>query len=129
MPDYLPRSDDDFDEWFENFLACVKRQGPQLGLTENDLEEIGSIQRSWSQAVDRHRAARQTARDAAACKKKARQAGERTIRKYVRMIQARPATTNQQRRGLGISLKPEDRQESPAAGAAMSISEISLAGY
>jgi len=108
MPDYLPRSDNIFDEWFRNFLAGVKRQGSKLGLTDDEIGEIGMIQRSWSDALDRHRAARQAAREAAACKKTARQAGDQTIRKYVRMIQARPATTNRQRRELKIAAQKDE---------------------
>jgi len=129
MPDYLPRPDSVFDRWVADFIEYSTKHRAALGLTDSEAAELQKARNAWSQAFTRHQSAQEAARLATEDKERKRAAVEQAIRKYVRVIQARPATTNQQRRGLGISLKPEDRQESPAAGPAMSISEISLAGY
>ncbi|MBI5804658.1 hypothetical protein HZA73_01280 [candidate division TA06 bacterium] len=129
MPDYLPRPDSVFDRWVADFIEYSTQHRSELGLTDSEAAELQKARNAWSQAFVRHRSAQEAARLATEDKEQKRAEVEQAVRKYVRVIQARPATTNKQRRGLGISLKPEDRQESAATGAAVSISEISLAGY
>ncbi len=129
MPDYLPRPDSLFDRWVADFTEYSAKHRSELGLTESEVAELQKARNAWSQAFARHQSAQEAARLATDDKEQKRVAVEQTIRKYVRVIQARPSTTNEQRRGMGISLKPDEHRESPAAGAAMTISKISLAGY
>jgi hypothetical protein len=129
MPDYLPRPDSVFDRWVADFIEYSTKHRSELGLTDSEAAELQKARNAWSQAFARHQAAQEAARLATEDKEQKRAAVQQAIRKYVRVIQARPATTNQQRRGLGISLKPDEPQESPPAGAAGSINEMSLAGY
>jgi hypothetical protein len=115
MPDYLPRTDTEFDRWFEGFVQYSMAHGDELGLTSAEIAELQAVRTAWDAAFARHQAAREAARDATVMKEMTRVAGEQSIRKYVRIIQARPATTNGQRRGLGITIKPDNpqRAESP----------------
>lgn len=129
MPDYLPRPDSVFDRWVADFIEYSTTHRSALGLTDSEAAELQKARNAWSQAFARHQSAQEAARLTTEDKEQKRAAVEQAIRKYVRVIQARPSTTNEQRRGLGISLKPDEPQESGVSGAAMPISEISLAGY
>lgn len=129
MPDYLPRPDSVFDRWVADFIEYSDKHRSELGLTEGEAAELKEARNSWNQAFAKHKLAQEAARLATEDKENKRAAVEQVIRKYVRVIQARPATTNQQRRGLGISLKPDQMEESTMSGAVVSISEIGLAGY
>jgi hypothetical protein len=106
MPDYLPRTDTEFDRWFEGFVQYSLAHGDELGLSIYEIAELRAVRSAWDAAYARHQAAQEAARSATVMKEMTRVAGEQTIRKYVRIIQARPATTNGQRRALGITLKP-----------------------
>jgi len=130
MPDYLPRPDSVFDRWVADFIEYSTKHRSELGLTDSEAAELQKARKAWSQAFARHQLAQEAARLATEDKEQKRAAVEQAIRKYVRVIQARPATTNEQRRGLGISLKPDETpQETSVSAAAISIREISLAGY
>jgi hypothetical protein len=109
MADYLPRTDGDFDQWFSNFVDYALKHCAQLGLGENEIAELLEACSRWGLALTRHREAREAARLATENKELQRSSGEQVIRKYVRVIQARPATTNEQRRGLGITAKPDEQ--------------------
>jgi hypothetical protein len=109
MPDYIPRTDGDFDHWFSNFVDYALQNCVQLGLGEGEIAELLDIRSRWEMALSKHRAAREAARLATREKEKQRTAGEQTIRKHVRVIQARPATTNEQRRSLGITAKSDEQ--------------------
>jgi len=130
MPDYLPRPDSVFDRWVADFIEYSTQHRSELGLTDSEAAELQKARNAWSQAFARHQSAQEAARLATEDKEQKRAAVEQAIRKYVRVIQARPATTNEQRRGLGITPKQDEPPQEPGvAGAARSISEISLAGY
>jgi hypothetical protein len=130
MPDYIPRTDGDFDHWFSNFVNYALQNCVQLGLGESEIAELLDVRSRWEMALSKHRAAREAARLATEDKEKKRSAGEQTIRKYVRVIQARPATINEQRRSLGITLKPEETDNGRAAPAATSSgSHLDMLGY
>ena len=108
MPDYLPRTDTEFDRWFEGFVEYSMTHGDDLGLTVAEIAELQAVRSAWDAAYARNQAAREAAREATVMKEMPRVAGEQAIRKYVRIIQARPATTNTQRRGLGITVRPDE---------------------
>lgn len=129
MPDYLPRPDSVFDRWVADFIEYSAKHRLELGLTDGEIAELQKARNCWNQAFARHKLAQEAARLATEDKENKRAAVEQVIRKYVRVIQARPSTTNQQRRGLGISLKPDEPQGSAVSAAAVSLSEKSLAGY
>lgn len=130
MPDYLPRPDSVFDRWVADFIEYSIKHRSELGLTDGEATELQKASNAWSQAFARHQSAQEAARLATEDKEEKRAAAEQAVRKYVRVIQARPATTNQQRRGLGITVKPD---EPPKEGVRPAISspegEGVLAGY
>ena len=130
MPDYLPRPDNAFGRWVADFTAYSMEHGAELGLTEGEIAELQEARNAWNEAFARHHSAQEAAREATGEKEEKRAAAEQAVRKYVRVIQARPATTNQQRRGLGITIKPD---EPPREGTRPAISfpegEGVLAGY
>jgi hypothetical protein len=130
MPDYLPRPDNAFDRWVADFIEYSTQHRSELGLTDNEAAELQKARNAWSQAFARHQLAQEAARLATENKEQKRTAVEQAIRKYVRVIQARPATTNQQRRGLGISLKPDEPSKEGVRPAIFSPEgEGVLAGY
>jgi hypothetical protein len=107
MPDYLPRTDAEFDRWFERFIEYSGTHGGELGLSGAEIAELRAMRNAWGASFARHQAAQETARNATVMKEMTRVASEQVLRKYVRVIQARPSTTNDQRRGMGITVKPD----------------------
>ena len=105
MPDYLPAPDAEFEEWFAGFLAyCVAHQA-ELGLTPADILEIQVAKATWSVAYSQHLAAQNAAEGATETKEEKRDLGEATIRKFVKIIQARPGVSDANREGLGITVR------------------------
>lgn len=130
MPDYLPRPDSVFDRWVADFIEYSTKYRSELGLTDGEAAELQKARKAWSQAFARHQLAQEAARLATEDKENKRTAVEQVIRKYVRVIQARPATTNKQRRELGITLKPDEPENSEMIGtSAPPGGEMGLAGY
>lgn len=130
MPDYLPRPDSVFDRWVADFIGYSTMHRSELGLTDSEAAELQNARNAWKKAFARHQAAQEAARLATEDKEKKRTAVEQAIRKYVRIIQARPATTNQQRRELGITLKPDEpEEEKKVHPAAFSGGELNIIGY
>jgi hypothetical protein len=130
MPDYLPRPDNAFDRWVADFTAYSMKHRAELGLSEGEITELQKARNAWSEAFARHKTAQEAARQATGIKEEKRAAVEQAIRKYVRVIQARPATTNRQRRELGITPKPEDQPKmGDLPAGASSEGEAILAGY
>lgn len=120
MPDYIPRTDSEFDKWFVNFLEFIKGNSGVLGLAKPEVDELKSTHKIWESSLLEHHLAQASARKATEAKEKQRVYSTRVIRKYVRIIQARPATTNLQRRALGITLKPEETENDQNVPAASS---------
>ncbi len=107
MPDFLPRTDAEFERWFDRFIEYSGAHCGELGLSGAEIAELRAMRNAWEAAFGRHQAAQEAARNATVMKEMTRVASEQAIRKYVRVIQARPATTNEQRRGMGITVKPD----------------------
>ena len=105
MPDYLPTRDAEFEEWFARFLEyCVAHQA-ELGLTPADILEIQGAKIAFSLAYSNQQATQNAAQAATETKEEKRDAGEATIRKFVKIIQARPGVTDANREGLGITVR------------------------
>jgi len=105
VPDYIPKPDAEFEEWFAGFLAyCVAHQA-ELGLTPADILEIQVAKVTWSVAYSQHLAAQNAAEGATETKEEKRDTGEAVIRKFVKIIQARPGVSDANREGLGITVR------------------------
>jgi len=130
MPDYMPRPDNAFDRWVADFIEYSTKHRSELGLTDSEAAELQKARNAWTQAFARHQSVQEAARLATEDKEQKRAEAEQAIRKYVRVIQARPATNNKQRRGLGITLKSDEPKNSEMTGAsAPPGGEMGLAGY
>ena len=105
MPDYLPAPDAEFEEWFAGFLAYCVAHKVELGLSDADILEIQVAKVTWSVAYSQHLAAQNAAEGATETKEEKRDAGEATIRKFVKIIQARPGVSDANREGLGITVR------------------------
>ena len=105
MPDYIPKPDAEFEEWFAGFLAYCVAHKVELGLSDADILEIQVAKVTWSVAYSQHLAAQNAAEGATETKEEKRDAGEATIRKFVKIIQARPGVSDANREGLGITVR------------------------
>lgn len=105
MPDYLPTRDADFDEWFARFLQYCVDHAAELGLTPADLLEIQGAKIAFSLAYSNYQVAHNAAAAATETKEEKRDAGEATIRKFVKIIQARPGVSDANREGLGVTVR------------------------
>jgi hypothetical protein len=130
MPDYIPRTDSDFDKWFAKFLDYIIKNSEKIGLSKHEVTELKASHAIWEESLLQHHLAQASARKATETKERQRKSSVKAIRKYVRIMQARPATTNEQRRALGITLKPDEAMdEMSAQAAASSGGEINVLGY
>ncbi len=105
MPDYIPKPDAEFEEWLAGFLAYCVAHKVELGLSDGDLLEIQTAKITWSLAYSNHLAAQNAAEGATETKEEKRDAGEVVIRKFVKIIQARPGVSDSNREGLGITVR------------------------
>lgn len=104
MPDYLPRRDGQFLLWAQNFSTYVIAHGAEMGLSPEQIEEIGAGVGSLDETIDRHTEAAAAARAAREVKTQTRSAVEETIRTLVRQLQAMPSLSDAQRESLGITV-------------------------
>jgi len=105
MPDYIPAPDAEFEEWFAGFLAYCVAHKVELGLSDADILEIQVSKTTWSVAYSQHLAAQNAAQGATETKEEKRDAGEAVIRKFVKIIQARPGVSDANREGLGVTVR------------------------
>ena len=104
MADYIPASDSMFDEWVRNFTEQCDAAAASLGLQPADVAAMEDAYDSWHSSYVNHQAAQNAARAATEEKDEARERAEDMFRRYTRMIQARPGTTDSQRQALGITV-------------------------
>ena len=108
---YIPRPDPEFEAWFARFLEYAVANAAALGLTPADLLEIQAGKATWSVAYANYQTAQNAAKASTQTKQERRDAAEEMLRKFVKMIQARPGTTDAQRAGLGVTIP--DRVPTP----------------
>lgn len=104
MGDYIPRPDSSFDEWARNFSEYCDDNAADLGLSHDDEDAIQEASNTWRTAYQEHQTARNAARGAAESKNEARDAAEEVFRRYTKIVQARPETTDAQREALRITV-------------------------
>ena len=109
--DYIPDPDPEFEAWFARFLEYCVANAAALGLTPADLLDIQTNKAAWGVAYAKYQTDHNAAKASTQTKQERRDAAEETIRKYVKMIQARPGTTDAHRAGLGITIP--DRVPTP----------------
>jgi hypothetical protein len=108
---YIPAPDPEFEAWFARFLEYAVANAAALGLTPADILEIQAGKAAWSVAYANYQTAQNAAKASTQTKQEKRDAAEVMLRKFVKMIQARPGTTDAQRAGLGVTVP--DRVPTP----------------
>lgn len=114
MADYIPQSDADFNLWRSAFDKYLKNNLASLGLTAGDISQLNTQQTAWDSALSDFLNKRALADAALALKDTSRQQLEDTIRALVRQLQANPATTDEQRAGLGVTVPDTTPTRVPA---------------
>jgi len=109
MADYIPASDSMFDEWARTFWEYCLSSAASLGLSPDDVSAMQDAYNEWHAAYVTHQRARNEATAATESKDEARDNVEEIFRRYTKIIQARPETTDSQREGLGITVPDRTR--------------------
>jgi len=104
MADYIPASDSLFDEWARKFSETSGTYAAELGLSPGDVTTIEDAYNDWQLGYVSHQNARNAARGATEHKDEQRDGAEEVFRRFTRIIQARPETTDSHREALGISV-------------------------
>jgi hypothetical protein len=113
MPDYIPASDADFELWRIAFDKYLKNNLAALGLTAGDLAALDALHTAWGNALNSLISAKNAFEASVALKNNMRQQLEDAIREFVKQFQANPATTDDQRAGLGIPIPDTTRTRTP----------------
>ena len=109
MPDYIPTSDADFDNWLDLFAAYVTANTAALGLTPNDIAPLTAAATGWDAAFPANETAQAAASAAAISKDHARTAIESLTRPLIQQLQASPKVTNAQRNTMKITVRATTR--------------------
>jgi hypothetical protein len=104
MTDYIPSSDGAFDFWRTTFDKFLKDNLAALGLVAGDITQFNSLQAAWEAALSDFLNKKALADAALVAKDTSREQLIDTIRSLVRQLQSNPATTDEQRAGLGITV-------------------------
>ncbi len=104
MPDFIPKPDAAFDDWFAIYQAYVAANFAALGLTPAEALDVQTLKINWSLGYSNVLTIKNTYQAAVEAKDERRALAEEGIRKITRKIQARPETTDAQREGLGITV-------------------------
>ncbi len=102
--DFIPGSDEAFDDWFAIYQAYVAANFAALGLTPAEALDVQTLKINWSLGYSNVLTIKNTYQAAVEAKDERRALAEEGIRKYTKKIQARPETTDPQRQGLGITV-------------------------
>lgn len=113
MPDYIPRSDAEFEVWHTMFDKFLKDNLSALGLTAGEVAPLDALKVAWESAFTGVKNAEAALAAAVALKNEVRRQYEDAIRALVNQIQANPATTNDQRAGLGVTIPDTTLTRSP----------------
>jgi hypothetical protein len=109
MPDYIPTSDADFDNWLDLFAAYVTANAAALGLTPNDIAPLTAAAAGWDAAFPANETAQAAASAAAISKDHSRATAETVARPLVQQLQASPLVTDAQRQQMKITVRATTR--------------------
>ena len=115
---FFPRQDDAFEAWSVNYLNALKGWWSAQGLDLKDLNDLDAATVAYQEALARNTAAQAAAVAAVQDKEAAYALLESLVRQTARFVQAYPATTNQDRAALGITVRQSRRSAVPAPGSA-----------
>lgn len=105
MPDYIPSSDSEFNNWQTHFINYLSAHVTELGLTAADLTPLTAAQSQWTSTFSALVAAQAAANSAIQNKNSARDSFETALRSMVRRVQGQPMVTDAMRAEMNISLR------------------------
>jgi hypothetical protein len=112
--DYIPRNEEDFNEWQDNFMAVLATLLAMFGIPAAVFTTLQGFQSAW---VSRYAVGREEADPTSAqrqAKRDARKAYVPQIRQIVKQyIQFNPATTNDVRISLGLTVADTTKTPAP----------------
>jgi len=104
MPDYIPRSDNDFLAWANNFQAYADAHQADLGIGLPEITPITTALADFDAALTANVAAQQGAQSTRQGKDDSRDSFESVVRALVRQLQASPNVDDTERAALGITV-------------------------
>jgi hypothetical protein len=113
MPDYIPREDAQFDEWFRNFSANISAIATPLGVTPALITAVTTAYANWQLSYTAHQTAHNAAQAAAEIKDESRASAKEAVRPVAGMLQKNPGLTDAQRETLGITVP--DKNPTPTS--------------
>ncbi|EIQ00536.1 hypothetical protein OpiT1DRAFT_05082 [Opitutaceae bacterium TAV1] len=112
--DYIPRKDEEFHNWQEQFITYLGNKFATYGLTSEEFDTLIGPQDAWRTAWAKVLNPATNTSLATQDKKAARAAYEADLRAFVkRYLIANPAVTNAEREGLGLPVYKDGRTPSP----------------
>ncbi|MBN1518080.1 hypothetical protein JXA32_16070 [Candidatus Sumerlaeota bacterium] len=107
MPDFIPQQDAEFDEWLAGYNTYAQANGARLGLDEGQLLELAGANTNFHDSLVSLLASKATTRGWTVTKNENKSDAKDVVRALTRIIQANPATTDADRRALGITVADE----------------------
>lgn len=103
--DYIPRQSGKFDAWQNNFVAYAEAHAKDLGLSDEDIDELIEYRNNWEKRYGQLTAARDAFGEAAQHKAAAQSDLTALIRTFAARIQQAAGTTDAMRAALGITIR------------------------
>jgi hypothetical protein len=110
---YLPNADAEFDTWTATFLDYLTRNAGALGVSAQEVQELTDALGLWGSTFGNQQQLSNSLEAATQAKNAQRAVVEALVRPLVQFIQKRPQTTDEQRRGLGITVADGTRTVPP----------------
>jgi hypothetical protein len=111
MPSYIPPTDAGFREWIENFIDYAGPHAVELGLSPANIAEMQAERVAFVAAYTAYMTAQAAAMSATENKNEKRASAEKTMRKFVNILQVSPAVSDPERALLRIPIR--DKQPTP----------------
>lgn len=109
MPDYIPGSDAEFDNWLTTFMGTLNQEKSKLKLADADVAALESVRAAWATARADWNTKRAAAEAAQQAKQDARRNLEAEVRGRARLIQADGDVSDSVRAALGLTVQDTTR--------------------
>jgi hypothetical protein len=109
MADFIPRPDEEFDNFANTFVNYVSAHAVALGVPAATATALTSGLLLWTDSFAAHETAQTNALAARATKDTSRDGLEGLIRPTAQMLQANPALTDEQRASMGLPIRDATR--------------------
>lgn len=113
MPDFVPATDADFNTWVTNLGSFVNANLPDFGLVAADMTAFNAALTTWNTSYPAVAPAVAAASAATQAKATAHDGLVAITRAVVKLIQAKPAVTDESKQAIGITVS--DGSKTPVA--------------